>query len=42
VGFVPGPRFSATESLSRYLRLSFSYYDPEQIAEGARRLLSVL
>lgn len=42
VGFVPGPRFSATESLSRYLRISFSYYDPERIAEGARRLLSVL
>ena len=42
VGFVPGPRFSATESLSRYLRLSFSYYDPERIAEGVRRLLSVL
>ena len=42
VGFVPGPRFSATESLSRHLRISFSYYDPEQIAEGARRLLSVL
>ncbi len=42
VGFVPGPRFSATESLSRHLRISFSYYDPERIAEGARRLLSVL
>ncbi|MFP4374150.1 MAG: PLP-dependent aminotransferase family protein [Spirochaetaceae bacterium] len=42
VAFVPGPRFSATESLSRYLRISFSYYEPRRIAEGARRLLSVL
>jgi DNA-binding transcriptional MocR family regulator len=42
VSFVPGPRFSATESLARYLRISFSYYEPDAIAEGAHRLLSVL
>jgi DNA-binding transcriptional MocR family regulator len=42
VSFVPGPRFSATESLARYLRISFSYYEPDAIAEGAQRLLSVL
>jgi DNA-binding transcriptional MocR family regulator len=40
--FVPGPRFSSTKALSRFLRISFSYYPPEQLAEGARRLLSVL
>jgi DNA-binding transcriptional MocR family regulator len=42
VSFVPGPRFSATESLENCLRISFSYYEPEAIAEGAGRLLSVL
>jgi DNA-binding transcriptional MocR family regulator len=42
VAFVPGPRFSATESLERFLRISFSYYEADRIAEGARRLLSVL
>jgi DNA-binding transcriptional MocR family regulator len=42
VNFVPGPRFSSTKALSRFLRISFSYYPPEQLTEGARRLLSVL
>ncbi|MFO8064761.1 MAG: PLP-dependent aminotransferase family protein [Spirochaetia bacterium] len=42
VGFVPGPRFSPTGRLSHCFRISFSYYDPEHVAEGARRLLTAL
>ncbi|MFP4205216.1 MAG: PLP-dependent aminotransferase family protein [Spirochaetaceae bacterium] len=42
VGFVPGERFSPQGELQRYLRLSFSYYDPDRLAEGARRLLTIL
>jgi len=42
VGFVPGGRFSAADGFENSLRISFSYYSPQELAEGARRLLSVL
>jgi 2-aminoadipate transaminase len=42
VAFVPGDRFSSTRSFANFLRLSFSYYGPDQLAEGARRLASLL
>lgn len=42
VGFRPGNKFSTTGSLSNYLRLSFSYYDSDQLIEGAERLGKVL
>lgn len=38
VGFQPGPRFSSRQALRNYVRLSFSYYDPGELEEGARRL----
>jgi len=42
VAFVPGTLFSSTRSLGNFLRLSFSYYEPDRLAEGARRLASLL
>ena len=42
VSFVPGARFSSRGSLQNFLRLSFSYYRPDQLAEGAHRLGSLL
>lgn len=38
VQFQPGFRFSATKQLRNYLRLSISYYDKDEMEEGARRL----
>ena len=38
VDFRPGPLFSSQDRLKEYLRLSFSYYDPEKIKEGVVRL----
>ena len=38
VGFRPGVRFSSRGELNNYLRLSFAFYEPEELAEGARRL----
>lgn len=42
VGFRPGNKFSTTGTLHNYLRLSFAYYDREQLVEGAKRLAAVL
>ncbi len=42
VAFLPGARFSATGGMRSCLRLSFSYYDTQQLAAGARRLARVL
>ena len=38
VAFVPGAPFFATEPQAHTMRLSFTTYDPEQIAAGTRRL----
>jgi 2-aminoadipate transaminase len=42
VSFVPGRVFSSARSFGNCLRLSFSYYGPDQLGEGARRLASAL
>ena len=42
VSFMPGIRFSSCGGMGNYLRLSFSYYDPEELQEGVRRLAQVL
>jgi len=36
--FQPGVKFSATKQMRNYIRLSVSYYDKEELEEGARRL----
>ena len=38
VSFQVGERFSSQCALQNALRLSFSYYPPEQLEEGVRRL----
>jgi len=42
VSFIPGIRFSSCGGMGNYLRLSFSYYDPEELQEGVKRLAQVL
>jgi 2-aminoadipate transaminase len=42
VAFKPGSLFSNEKGLNHYLRLSFSYYSPELITEGVRRLAIAL
>lgn len=42
VNFQPGTRFSSRSGLQNYLRLSFVYYDFEELREGSKRLASVL
>jgi DNA-binding transcriptional MocR family regulator len=42
VTFVPGSRFSTCKAQGDCLRLSFSYYDEEHIAQGVARLAAVL
>lgn len=42
VNFQPGTRFSSRSGLQNYLRLSFVYYDSDELREGAQRLASVL
>jgi DNA-binding transcriptional MocR family regulator len=42
VGFRPGVRFSSRNGLHNYLRLSFAFYDGDQLDEGVRRLARVL
>jgi len=42
VTFVPGSRFSTRGAQGECLRLSFSYYDEEHIAQGVARLAAVL
>jgi DNA-binding transcriptional MocR family regulator/dihydrodipicolinate reductase len=38
VAFQPGIKFSAVGALKNFLRVSFSYYNEEKLAEGAKRL----
>jgi len=38
VGFRPGVRFSSQGGLRSYIRLSFSFYEPQAIEEGVKRL----
>jgi DNA-binding transcriptional MocR family regulator len=40
-GFQPGPAFSSTNGLGRWLRLSFAHYGEDDIREGIRRLSDV-
>ena len=42
VSFIPGIRFSSCGVMGNYLRLSFSYYDKEELQEGVKRLAQVL
>jgi DNA-binding transcriptional MocR family regulator len=42
VSFQPGPKFSSGQGLSNYLRLSFAYYETEELVEGASRLAQVI
>ncbi len=42
VGLRPGVRFSSRDGLRNYMRLSFAFYAPDQLAEGARRLGAAL
>jgi DNA-binding transcriptional MocR family regulator len=42
VGFQPGVRFSSSQGLRNYARLSFAYYDLPELEEGTKRLASVL
>ena len=42
VGFRPGVRFSGTGGLQSFMRLSFAYYDDDELAEGVRRLAQVI
>ncbi len=42
VRFVPGSSFSATGKTRSHLRLSFSYYSPEELQEGVKRLAASL
>ena len=38
VSFRPGVRFSGSDGLRNYLRLSFAFYESAELEEGARRL----
>ena len=40
VQFLPGTSFG--DSMQNYIRLSFSYYDPEDLAKGIERIASVV
>ncbi len=42
VDFHPGAVFSHKNELKNFLRLSFSFYDADELAEGARRLGKVI
>jgi 2-aminoadipate transaminase len=39
--FQPGIHFSSRQGLQNYLRLSFSYYDSEDLCEGIKRLTRI-
>ena len=39
--FQPGIHFSSRQGLQNYLRLSFSYYDVEDLCEGIKRLVKI-
>lgn len=40
--FQPGVKFSATKQMRNYLRLSVSYYNKDELEEGARRLAAAV
>lgn len=40
--FQPGFKFSATKQMRNYVRLSVSYYDKDELEEGARRLAAAV
>ena len=42
VRFLPGNRFSTSAGLRSFLRLSYSYYEPESIREGISRLAGAM
>jgi DNA-binding transcriptional MocR family regulator len=42
VGFQPGLKFSSRQGLRNYVRLSFAYYDEEELREGVQRLARVI
>lgn len=42
VSFQPGIKFSSSQGLSNYLRLSFAYYDTAELLEGVNRLAEVI
>lgn len=42
VNFQPGTRFGHDTSLDNYIRLSFAYYDEDQLVEGVKRLAKVI
>ena len=42
VDFYPGVLFSHKNGLKNYMRLSFSFYDKDELAEGAKRLGKVI
>ncbi len=42
VGFQPGELFSSCGGMKNYVRLSFAYYDENDIREGVARMLQVL
>ena len=42
VGFLPGIKFSSSEGLRNYARLSFSFYGVAQLVEGVKRLAPVI
>jgi len=42
IGFRPGVRFSSQGGLRQYVRLSFSFYESQEIEEGVRRLRQTL
>jgi DNA-binding transcriptional MocR family regulator len=41
VGFQPGSRFSSSQGLRNYVRLSFAYYQDSEIKKGIERLAKV-
>jgi 2-aminoadipate transaminase len=42
VSFQPGIKFSSTQGLQNYLRLSFAYYETETLLEGVTRLAPII
>ncbi|MBI1881966.1 MAG: PLP-dependent aminotransferase family protein [Chloroflexi bacterium] len=42
VSFQPGVKFSSTQGLRNYLRLSFAYYEAPELIEGVNRLAQVI
>jgi 2-aminoadipate transaminase len=42
VSYQPGLKFSSQQGLRNYARLSFAYYEAEELEEGVRRLAQVI